>query len=145
MCKGLNVKHGGMREGSTNVAVYIGLTRKIRVSSESSEHRIPSVFNPLDIPFSTVPVPQSRHARLIERIDTHPESTYPLLKRLGGAMAVAKFRLQLDAYWREKAPFDRAKPVRDGDVLGWWRQFTDNPEADVLAVCRSPSRSLAFY
>ena len=114
------VKHGGMREGSTNVAVYISLTRKIWVSSESSEHRILSVFNPLDIPFSTVPVPQSRHARLIERIDTHPESTHPLLKRLGGAMAIAKFRLQLDAYWWEKAPFDRAKPVQDGDVLGWW-------------------------
>ena len=60
-------------------------------------------------------------------------------------MAVAKFRLQLDPYWREKAHFDRAKPVRDGDVLGWWRQFTNNPEADVLAVRRSPSRSLAFY
>ena len=60
-------------------------------------------------------------------------------------MAVAKFQLQLDAYWWEKAPFDRAKPVRDGDVLGWWRQFTNNPEADVLAVRRSPSRSLAFY
>lgn len=82
---------------------------------------------------------------MVERIDTHPESTHPLLKRLGGAMAVAKFRLQLDAYWREKAPFDRAKPVRDGDVLGWWRQFTDNPEADVLAVRRSPSHSLSFH
>ena len=70
---------------------------------------------------------------------------YPLLKRLGGTMAVAKFQLQLDAYWWEKAPFDRAKPVRDGDVLGWWRQFIDNPEADVLAVRRSLSCSLAFY
>ena len=62
-----------------------------------------------------------------------------ILKKHGAALAVTKFRLQLDSYWREKAPFDRAKPVQDGDVLGWWRQFLDDPEADVLAVRHSRS------
>ena len=76
---------------------------------------------------------------MVERMDTHPECTHPILKKHGAALAVTKFRLQLDSYWREKAPFDRAKPVQDGDVLGWWRQFLDDPEADVLAVRHSRS------
>ncbi|ETW77136.1 hypothetical protein HETIRDRAFT_327118 [Heterobasidion irregulare TC 32-1] len=71
---------------------------------------------------------------MVERMDTHLEGTHPVLKRLGGAMAITKFWLQLDAYWQEKAPFDRAKPIQDGDVLGWWWQFTNDPEAVVLAM-----------
>ncbi|ETW75486.1 hypothetical protein HETIRDRAFT_430831 [Heterobasidion irregulare TC 32-1] len=56
---------------------------------------------------------------MVEHMDTHPEGTHPVLKRLSGTMAVAKFR---------------AKPIQDGDVLGWWQQFTNDPEADILAM-----------
>lgn len=71
---------------------------------------------------------------LVERTETHPHQIHPVMKRLGPALTVANFRLQFDAFWRGKAPFDKAKPLKDGDVLGWWQQFSDHPEAEVLAV-----------
>lgn len=69
----------------------------------------------------------------IKRMKTHPSEHAPqILVKLGAIKAVEEFRHQLEGYWRSEYPFD--SPVRDGDVLGWWRALAQHPQARVLAV-----------
>ena len=81
---------------------------------------------------------------IVEWMHTHLECTYPVLKKHGTVLAIMKFCLQLDSYWHKKAPFNKAKPVQDSNVLGWWWHFLNDSEADVLVVCHSKSLSLVI-
>ena len=71
---------------------------------------------------------------LHKKLELLPKDTNkPSFKDLSHVQVDDDLRTQLEAYWRNKWPFNQQ--VKDNDPLAWWKSLKLHPCVQVLAVC----------